>query len=83
MDVKMFDFFCYMGIVILISVIVLLIVSLFICYVWCCYFCLYGVLMGVVLLLLLFKICCNVESCIDCGKCVKNCLLWILVDKLI
>lgn len=83
MDVKMFDFFRYMGIAILISVIVLLIVSLFIRYVWCRYFCLYGALMGVVSLLSSFKIRRNVESCIDCGKCVKNCLLRISVDKLI
>ena len=45
--------------------------------------CPYGALMGVVSLLSPFKIRRNAESCIDCGKCAKNCPSRIPVDKLI
>lgn len=83
MDVKMLDFFRHMGTATLISVTVLLIASLFIRHAWCRYLCPYGALMGVVSLLSPFKIRRNAESCIDCGKCAKNCPSRIPVDKLI
>lgn len=79
----MLDFFRHMGTAILISVTVLLIASLFIRHAWCRYLCPYGALMGVVSLLSPFKIRRNAESCIDCGKCAKNCPSRIPVDKLI
>ena len=81
MDVKMLDFFRHMGTATLISVTVLLIASLFIRHAWCRYLCPYGALMGVVSLLSPFKIRRNAESCIDCGKCAKNCPSRIPVDK--
>ncbi len=59
------------------------IASLFIRHAWCRYLCPYGALMGVVSLLSPFKIRRNAESCIDCGKCAKNCPSRIPVDKLI
>ncbi|HBO22828.1 MAG TPA: electron transporter YccM [Providencia sp.] len=82
-DVKMLDFFRYISGVSLISVIILIVISLFIHNAWCRYLCPYGALLGLFSLLSPFKIHRNVESCIDCGKCAKNCPSRIPVDKLI
>lgn len=82
-DVKMLNFFRYIGETTLISVIVLTIGSLFIQNLWCRYLCPYGALMGIFSLFSPFKIRRNVDSCIDCGKCAKACPSRIPVDRLI
>ncbi|HHR5882072.1 TPA: 4Fe-4S binding protein [Providencia alcalifaciens] len=82
-DVKMLDFFRYISSASLITVSVLVVASLFIRNAWCRYLCPYGALLGIFSLFSPVKIRRNVESCIDCGKCAKNCPSRIPVDKLI
>ncbi|MBN6361542.1 MULTISPECIES: 4Fe-4S binding protein [Providencia] len=82
-DVKMLDFFRYISLFALITVVVLVVASLFIRNAWCRYLCPYGALLGLFSLFSPFKIRRNRESCIDCGKCAKNCPSRIPVDKLI
>ncbi|WPA91646.1 4Fe-4S binding protein [Providencia zhijiangensis] len=82
-DVKMLDFFRYISSASLITVSVLVVASLFIRNAWCRYLCPYGALLGIFSLLSPVKIRRNVESCIDCGKCAKNCPSRIPVDQLI
>ena len=82
-DVKMLDFFRYISGISLVSIIILVVISLFIRNAWCRYLCPYGALLGLFSLFSPFKIHRNIESCIDCGKCAKNCPSRIPVDKLI
>ena len=82
-DVKMLDFFRNIGTITLLSVALLVVISLFIRNAWCRYLCPYGALLGLLSLLSPFKIRRNAQSCIDCGKCAKNCPSRIPVDKLI
>lgn len=82
-DVKMLDFFRHIGSATLICVVVLAVVSLFVRNAWCRYLCPYGALLGLFSLFSPFKIRRNADSCIDCGKCAKNCPSNIPVDKLI
>lgn len=82
-DVKMLDFFRYIGTGTLIFLVVLTVTSLFIRNAWCRYLCPYGALLGLFSLFSPFKIRRNASSCIDCGKCAKNCPSNIPVDKLI
>ncbi|WP_369308652.1 4Fe-4S binding protein [Providencia rettgeri] len=82
-DVKMLDFFRYISQFTLFSVAILVVTSLFIRHAWCRYLCPYGALLGLFSLLSPVKIRRNVDSCIDCGKCAKNCPSRIPVDKLI
>ncbi|HFZ8993985.1 TPA: 4Fe-4S binding protein [Citrobacter freundii] len=82
-DVKMLDFFRHTGAVTGLSVALLVITSFFIRNAWCRYLCPYGALLGLLSLLSPFKIRRNAQSCIDCGKCAKQCPSRIPVDKLI
>ncbi|MCF2472898.1 4Fe-4S binding protein [Citrobacter braakii] len=82
-DVKMLDFFRHIGSATLISVVVISLLSLFIRNAWCRYLCPYGALLGLFSLFSPFKIRRNADSCIDCGKCAKNCPSKIPVDRLI
>lgn len=82
-DVKMLNFFRHIGMATLVCVIIFAIASLFIRNVWCRYLCPYGALLGLFSLLSPFKIRRNADSCIDCGKCAKNCPSQIPVDRLI
>ncbi|MTH46815.1 4Fe-4S binding protein [Intestinirhabdus alba] len=83
MDVRMLDFFRYMGTATLVSLLLITFVSLFVRHAWCRYLCPYGALLGLLSLLSPFKIRRSVESCIDCGKCAKNCPASLPVDRLI
>ena len=82
-DVKMLDFFRHIGSATLIFVVVISVLSLFIRNAWCRYLCPYGALLGLFSLFSPFKIRRNADSCIDCGKCAKNCPSNIPVDRLI
>ncbi|POT57817.1 electron transporter YccM [Citrobacter amalonaticus] len=82
-DVKMLAFFRHPGSVTLASVAILVVISLFVHNAWCRYLCPYGALLGLFSLLSPVKIRRNADSCIDCGKCAKNCPSRIPVDKLI
>lgn len=82
-DVKMLDFFRHIGSATLIFLIIISVLSVFIRNAWCRYLCPYGALLGLFSLLSPFKIRRNANSCIDCGKCAKNCPSTIPVDRLI
>jgi polyferredoxin len=80
-DVKMLNFFRYLGNTAAIVIVVLLIGSLFIKNLWCRYLCPYGALLGLVSMLSPFKVRRDAEACIDCGKCAKACPAQLPVDE--
>lgn len=82
-DVKMLNFFRYMGIVGVVVVAVLIALSVFIQNFWCRFLCPYGALIGVVSALSPAKIRRDAEACIDCGKCNKACPSQLPVDRLV
>ncbi|MDR0246940.1 MAG: 4Fe-4S binding protein [Burkholderiales bacterium] len=80
-DVKMLNFFRYIGNTALITIIVLMIGSVFIKNLWCRYLCPYGALVGLLSLLSPFKVRRDAEACIDCAKCAKVCPAQLPVDR--
>jgi polyferredoxin len=82
-DVKMLDFFRYIGTTGLIVLILLVALSVVIQNFWCRYLCPYGALMGLASLLSPFKIRRDAVVCIDCGKCAKACPAHLRVDQLV
>jgi polyferredoxin len=82
-DVKMLNFFRFIGQTGLIVLGVLVIASLLIQNFWCRYLCPYGALLGITSLFSPLRIRRNVETCIDCAKCAKACPSALPVDKLI
>jgi len=82
-DVKMLNFFRYLGTIGLAVIMVLVAFSVVIQNFWCRYLCPYGALMGIVSALSPVKIRRDVEACIDCGKCNKACPSHLPVDRLV
>jgi polyferredoxin len=82
-DVKMLNFFRFLGQTGLIVVGVLVLLSVVIQNFWCRYLCPYGALMGLASLLSPLRITRNTETCIDCAKCAKACPSHLPVDQLI
>jgi polyferredoxin len=82
-DVKMLNFFRYMGIVGVVVVALLIALSVYIQNFWCRFLCPYGALMGIVSALSPVKIRRDPEACIDCGKCNKACPSQLPVDRLV
>jgi polyferredoxin len=82
-DVKMLNFFRYMGAVGITVIAALAALSVFVENFWCRYLCPYGALMGIVSVLSPVKIRRDAEACIDCGKCNKACPSHLLVDSLV
>jgi polyferredoxin len=82
-DVKMLNFFRYLGETGLIVIGALVLLSVVIQNFWCRYLCPYGALMGLVSMLSPLKITRNVDSCIDCAKCAKACPSHLPVDHLV
>ena len=82
-DVKMLNFFRYMGLTGGIVVALLVVASVFVQNFWCRYLCPYGALMGLVSLASPLRIRRETSLCIDCGKCAKACPSALPVDKLI
>jgi polyferredoxin len=82
-DVKMLNFFRFLGETGLIVIGVLMLLSLIIQNFWCRYLCPYGALMGLAALVSPVKITRNAETCIDCAKCAKACPSQLPVDQLI
>jgi polyferredoxin len=82
-DVKMLNFFRYLGTVGLAVVMVLVALSVVIQNFWCRYLCPYGALMGIVSTLSPVKIRRDEAACIDCGKCNKACPSHLPVDQLV
>src|ERR1019366_7990025 len=82
-DVKMLNFFRFLGLTGGTVVALLVVASVFVQNFWCRYLCPYGALMGVVSLASPLRIRRETSLCIDCGKCAKACPAALPVDKLI
>lgn len=82
-DVKMLNFFRYLGTAGIVVIATLVVLSVLVQNFWCRFLCPYGALMGIVSTLSPVKIRRDVRACIDCGKCNKACPSHLPVDKLI
>jgi polyferredoxin len=82
-DVRMLNFFRYMGTTTGVVVAGLMLASLFVRNLWCRYLCPYGALMGLISMFSPLRISRNESACIDCAKCAKACPAVLPVDKLI
>lgn len=82
-DVKMLNFFRFMGTGAAITVGLLMLGSIFIQNLWCRYLCPYGALMGLAALLSPLRIRRDAVKCIDCAKCAKACPERLPVDQLV
>jgi len=81
-DVKLLNFFRFIGTTGLIVIGVLGVLSVFVQNFWCRYLCPYGALLGLTSLLSPVSIRRDPEACIDCAKCAKACPSRLTVDTL-
>lgn len=82
-DVKMLNFFRYIGETGLIVLATLVLASVFVQNFWCRYLCPYGALLGLASLFSPLRIRRERSACIDCAKCAKACPSALPVDKLL
>ena len=82
-DVKMLNFFRFIGETGLIVLGVLVVASIFVQNFWCRYLCPYGALLGLTSFLSPLRIRRDASACIDCAKCAKACPAALPVDKLV
>lgn len=82
-DVRMLNFFRYLGETGAIVIAILVLASVFVQNFWCRYLCPYGALLGIVSLSSPLRIRRSEAACIDCAKCAKVCPSALPVDKLI
>ncbi|MFY9905007.1 MAG: 4Fe-4S binding protein [Terriglobales bacterium] len=82
-DVRMLNFFRYLGGTAAWVVLGLVIASIFVQNFWCRYLCPYGGLLGLISLLSPMRITRNASTCIDCAKCAKACPSVLPVDQLL
>ncbi|MEZ5355441.1 MAG: 4Fe-4S binding protein [Bryobacteraceae bacterium] len=82
-DVKMLNFFRFMGVTTAVTLGVLMLLSIFVRNFWCRYLCPYGALMGLFSWASPLRIRRNTETCIDCAKCAKACPSQLKVDVLV
>lgn len=82
-DVRMLNFFRYLGETAAIVLGLLVIASVLVQNFWCRYLCPYGALLGLASLLSPLRIRREPDACIDCAKCAKACPSALPVDKLI
>lgn len=82
-DVRMLNFFRFMGSTTAIVLGGLVLASLLVRNFWCRYLCPYGAFMGLISMLSPFRITRNESACIDCAKCAKACPSVLPVDKLV
>jgi polyferredoxin len=82
-DVRMLNFFRYLGETAAIVLGILVVASLLVQNFWCRYLCPYGALLGIASLLSPLRIQRSESTCIDCAKCAKACPAALPVDKLI
>ena len=80
-DVKMLNFFRYLGLTGGLVLVVLAVASVFVQNFWCRYLCPYGALMGLVSMLSPLRIRRVEALCIDCAKCAKACPSALPVDR--
>ena len=82
-DVKMLNFFRFMGVTAAVVVGIIALASVFIQNFWCRYLCPYGALTGLTSLLSPMRIRRDPVKCIDCAKCAKACPSRLAVDVLV
>jgi polyferredoxin len=82
-DVKMLNFFRYLGSTAAIVLTGLALASIFVQNFWCRYLCPYGALLGLTSLPSPLRIRRNEDACIDCAKCARACPAQLPVDRLI
>ena len=82
-DVKMLNFFRYLGTTAAIVVGLLVLLSVFVQNFWCRYLCPYGALMGLIAAASPVRIRRDTTLCIDCAKCTHACPSALPVDQLI
>ena len=82
-DVRMLNFFRYLGETAAIVLAGLIVSSLVVQNFWCRYLCPYGALLGIASLLSPLRIRRSDAACIDCAKCAKACPSTLPVDKLV
>jgi len=82
-DVKMLNFFRFMGGTALGVIGFLLAASLFIPNFWCRFLCPYGALLGLTSLFSPVRVRRNPPACIDCAKCARACPALLPVDRLL
>ena len=82
-DVKMLNFFRFLGLTGGLVVMLLVVGSVFVENLWCRYLCPYGAMMGLAALASPLRIRRETSLCIDCGKCTKACPSALPVDQLI
>jgi polyferredoxin len=82
-DVRMLNFFRYLGETAAIVLGALVVASVLVQNFWCRYLCPYGALLGLASLVSPLRIRRSENACIDCAKCAKACPSTLPVDKLI
>lgn len=82
-DVRMLNFFRFIGATTAYVVIALVFASMLVQNFWCRYLCPYGALMGLISIFSPARITRNESACIDCGKCTKACPSSLPVDRLV
>ena len=82
-DVKMLNFFRFLGMTGAIVMALLVFASVFVQNFWCRYLCPYGALMGLASLASPLRIRRDTSLCIDCGKCAQACPSALPVDRLV
>jgi len=82
-DVKMLNFFRFIGETGLVVLGTLVLASLLVQNFWCRYLCPYGALLGLASVFSPLRIRRNPETCIDCAKCAQACPSALPVDKLV
>jgi len=82
-DVRMLNFFRYLGETGALVLALLVIASVFVQNFWCRYLCPYGALLNIVSFFSPVRIRRSESTCIDCAKCAKACPSALPVDRLI
>jgi polyferredoxin len=82
-DVKMLNFFRFLGVTGAVVLGVIVGASVFVQNFWCRYLCPYGALMGLASMASPVRIRREASLCIDCGKCAKECPSALPVDRLV
>jgi polyferredoxin len=82
-DVKMLNFFRYLGAGGIVTLALLGVASMLVENFWCRYLCPYGALLGIAALASPMRIRREPQACIDCAKCAKACPSLLPVDRLI
>ncbi len=82
-DVRMLNFFRYLGATTAPVLLGIVLASIFVQNFWCRYLCPYGAFLGLVSMFSPARITRNAATCVDCAKCAKACPAALPVDRLL